>query len=397
MIIIENITKFMLRRLLIFSLVLLIVTGCSDNKKFGVEGLSESNKGKSISIYRVDVNTSVFIDSVKINRKGKFSLKVKASEPAFYQLGFSDYDFVTLLAQPGEKITITFPGKLLYENYSVKGSPWTSNIMLLDSALASTKIKIDSLRKEYDIAVNDPALKDREEQLNQEFVKVLKDQRMFNIGFILKNLRSFASIKAIYQKIDETTYVLYDSRDLQFLKLVSDTLFHYYPDSKQVRALKSNFEKEYQQLKINQINELAKSIPETKLDPSLMDINGKRILLSSLKGKYVLLCFWSAASSDCLAENLELKNYYQKYSKKGLEIYQVNLDTNPEVWKKAVSFDELPWISVREDDPLNPKTAIMYNVKILPTNYLYDKENNIIASNLHGKSLQVKLDQLFGN
>jgi len=396
-VIFEKRQEYMLKILLSLSLLLLIATGCSDRNSFRVEGRTESNEGRYIGIFRVDVDRPVLIDSVKINSRGKFRMKVDASEPDFYQLGFSDADFITLLALPGEKISISFMGKEIYDNYSVDGSPGTKSIMVLDSALASTKIKIDSLRKEYDKAINDQSLKEKEEQLNQEFVKVLKDQRMFNIGFILKNMRSFASIKAIYQRIDESTYVLYDSRDLQFLKIVSDTLFHYYPNSKHVRALKTNFEKEYSQMKLNKITELTKNLPETKLDPSLMDINGKRITLSSLKGRYVLLTFWSAASPDCLAENMDLKNYYKKYSQKGFEIYQVNLDTNAEAWKKAVNFDELPWINVREDDPLNPQTARLFNVKILPTNYLFDKEGSIIASNLHGKALEIKLFQLFGN
>jgi thiol-disulfide isomerase/thioredoxin len=387
----------MLKRLLIFSLVLLIAAGCSDKNSFRIDGRTENNKGRHIRIYRVDVDTPVLIDSVKISSKGSFRLRVEATEPDFYQIGFSGADFVTLLAQPGEKIKITFEGKNLYENYTVTGSPGTSSIMVLDSALAVTKTRIDSLRKEYNKILDDPALKEKEEQMNKAFVKLLKDQRMFNIDFILKHMRSFASIKAIYQRIDETTYVLYDSRDLQMLKIVSDTLFHYYPNSKHVRALKTNFEKEYNQMKLNKIAELTKDIPATRLDPSLLDINGKKITLSSIKGKYVLLTFWSAASSDCLAENLEFKNLYQKYGKKGFEIYQVNLDTDAEIWKKAVKYDELPWISVREDDPLNPQTAVLFNVKILPTNYLYDKEGSIIASNLHGKALQVKMVQLFGN
>jgi hypothetical protein len=75
----------------------------------------------------------------------------------------------------------------------------------------------------------------------------------------------------------------------------------------------------------------------------------------------------------------------------------VNLDVDAGTWKKAVNYDELPWINVREDDPLKPQTAVLFNVKILPTNYLYDKEGNIIASNLHGKNLQIKLTQLFEN
>ncbi len=88
-------------------------------------------------------------------------------------------------------------------------------------------------------------------------------------------------------------------------------------------------------------------LPPAKLDPELKDIDGKRISLSSLKGKYVLLTFWSFRSKECIVENLQFKEYYKKYKNKGFEIYQINLDESEQDWKKAVKFDELPWISTQ--------------------------------------------------
>ena len=373
----------------------LILYGCSDKGSFRIIGNIQNHEDEYVSISRVEVNTPVRIDSAKIRKEGSFRFNIKASEPDFYQLGFSEMDFITLLAEPGEEITIKFTGKYMAENYEVSGSPGTSKIMLLDSALARTKLLIDSLESAYEKSAGRPGFREKEEEINNEFLRVMKEQRMFSINFILKNLASFASIKALYQKIDETTYVLYDSRDLQFLKLVSDTLSHYYPDSKQVKALKANLEKEMSALFTNRIARLSKDLPETKLDPSLKDINGRRINLSSFLGKYVLLTFWSATSEDCVRENLRFKDLYKKYKSKGFEIYQINLDLNEETWTQAVKFDELPWISVREDDPVNPRNAVLYNVRILPANYLYDKSGNIIGTNLHGRSLELKLAQIF--
>jgi len=140
---------------------------------------------------------------------------------------------------------------------------------------------------------------------------------------------------------------------------------------------------------------MANSAPEVSLDPDLKDVNGKRIKLSSLKGKYVLLSFWSADSRDCITENLQLKSLYKTYSKRGFEIYQINLDTDESKWRNAVSFDELPWINTREDDPSNPVNAKYYNVRSLPANFLYDREGLLIGNNLHGRNLQIKLEQLF--
>ena len=231
--------------------------------------------------------------------------------------------------------------------------------------------------------------------LEAEFSGLVKAQRKKNIEFIINNINSLASIKALYQRINSTTYVLYDPHDLQYLKIVTDSLTRHYPNSKQVQALARDFEKEMNQMYASQIQQIAKTIPQTRLDPDLNNIEGKRIALSSLKGKYVLLAFWSVQSKECIAENLKLKELYKIYHKKGFEIYQINLDENEAIWKAEVKFDELPWISTREDDPGNPKNALLFNVKNLPANYLFDKESKIVASDLHGKDLQLKLEQLF--
>ena len=221
--------------------------------------------------------------------------------------------------------------------------------------------------------------------------------RKFNIGFILNNMSSLAAIKALYQRIDDQTYVLFETRDLQYLKIVSDSLQKYYPRSNHTKALLSNFTQEMNQFYARQLQTLSSTLPETKLDADLKDISGKRVKLSSLKGKYVLLTFWSVQSRESVSENLQLKEFYRNYNKKGFEIYQVNIDEDEEAWKTAVRFDELPWISTREDDPANPVVTRLYNVKSLPANYLYNPAGEIIATNIHGRTLQLKLNQLFNN
>ena len=384
-----------MKRILFFLASILIISGCKDKGTFYVVGFIKGDTRKYIYINRVDINTLVFIDSSKISKKGKFRFKIKTSEADFYQLGFSTSDFVTLLAEPGEKINLEFNGKYLFENYSVSGSAGSERLQFIDKTLAETKSKLDSLNTLYEKASAEPGFDIKGPALETEYTRLIREQRKKNIGFIIDNINSLAAIKALYQKINADTYVLYDPKDLQYLKIVTDSLTRHFPNSKHVKALARDFEKEMNQLYANQIKMIAKTLPETKLDPDLKDLAGKRIALSSFKGKYVLLTFWSVRSRECIQENLQLKEFYRIYSKKGFEIYQVNLDQSETDWKSAVKFDELPWISTREDDPLNPKNAILFNVKSLPSNFLFDKEGKIVTSNLHGKSLQLKLDQLF--
>ena len=384
-----------MKRIIFLLTLVIIITGCNHKKQFSVNGVIKDSKTKYIYLNKLDVDTPVLIDSAKISRKGSFRFKVKATGPDFYQLGFSTTNFITLLAEPGERINLLFNGKDLFENYSVKGSAGSAKLQVLDLFLAETKRKLDSLSTLYTKASHEPGFDVRGPLLDAEFKDLIKAQRKNNIVFIINNINSLASIKALYQKINPQTYVLYDQHDLQYLKIVSDSLTRHYPNSKQVQALARDFKKELNQMLFSQIEQISKNLPNTVLDPDLVNIAGKRISLSSLKGKYVLLTFWSAQSKDCIEENLQLKEFYKLYNKKGFEIYQINLDENEELWRAAVRFDELPWINTREDNPKDPKNALLFNVKTLPANYLFDKESKIIASNLHGKELQLKLDQLF--
>ena len=343
----------------------------------------------------MDVDNPIFLDSAKISGKGRFRFRIKASEVDFYQLGFSSADFITLLAEPGEKIRLVFEGKNLFEKYSVSGSSGSEKLMILDLTLAETKRKLDSLNAVYSKASAEVGFDVKKALLESEFKTLIHEQRRKNIEFIMNNINSLASIKAVYQKVNTDTYVLYDPHDLQYLKILTDSLTHHFPNSKHVKALSMDFQKELNQMYLGKMSEIVKSFPETKLDVVLKDNNGKRIALSSLSEKYILVTFWSILSKECVSENLQLKEIYKKYKNKGFEIYQINLDENESAWKSAVKFDELPWISTREDDPLNPVNAKLFNVKTLPKNFIFSRNGDIVATDLHGRSLLIKLEQLF--
>lgn len=386
-----------MKRMLPLLLVVIILTGCHKKDLFTINGTLKEKTEKVIYLNKLNINTLVLIDSSKVSKSGKFQFKVRSNDPDFYHIGYSDKEFVTILAEPGERIRVEFTGKSLLDGYYVTGSKGSEQVCMLEQRLAETKTRLDSLRNEYKKASGKPGFEEKEAVLNEKYVELVKDLRKKNIEFIIENLRSMASIMALYQKIDDDTYVLYDQRDLQYMKLVSDSLTSAYPNSANVKALTEDFKNELNRMYARQIQNIANTRTEMKLDPNLEDINGKRIALSSLKGKIVLLTFWSAQSKECIADNLQLKQLYSRYRNQGFEIYQINLDENPEVWKNGVRFDDLPWISTREDDPGNPVNARLFNVQALPANYLFDRSGEITGSNLFGRQLQIKLDQLLNN
>lgn len=388
-----------MKKFFLLLITLIMFYGCRNETMVTIRGKIKDNdtKREYIALNSVDINTTKLIDSTRIGRNGDFRFRLKSSGPDFYQVALSPDNFITLLAEPGEKIDLRFETRILYQQYSVNGSEGSELVKLLDDRLMKTERKLDSLSTIYARASEEPGFDSLRLQLENEYAGVVKAQRKSNIEFVINNISSLAAIKALFQKLQNDTYVLYDQRDLQYLKIVTDSLKVKYPDSRHTKLLVSTFEKEMEQYQARKITAMMDTLPEMKLDAVLKDIDGKKVALSSLKGKYVLLSFWSSGSRECIAENIQLKEFYRFYHRKGFEIYQVNLDEEEETWKAAVRFDELPWISVREEDPSNPKSAILFNVKSLPANFLFDPQGSIIGSNLHGKTLQLKLAQLFNN
>ena len=386
-----------MKRFLFLAVITIALFGCAKKKSFKITGSIPEKTSGYVYINRLELNIPILIDSAKINKNGSFKTKIKALIPEFYQVSLSADNFITLLAAPGEKINLTFSGAQLFDNYTVKGSEESEKIRYIDQSLIDTKKRLDSLSTAYQKASTEPDFETIGAELKNMYYDIIRLKRRTNIEFIINNLSSLATIKAIYQRFDDETYVLYEPRDLQYMKLASDTLSKYHPNSKQVQALIRDFDNELARFNANQITAMAEQVESVEINPALRNTEGRTVSLQSLRGKHVLLTFWSVYSQASVQENTELKQLYSRYNRRGFEIYQINLDADEELWKNAVRFEELPWISVREDDPSNPIIAQFFNVRELPANYLFDTQGNIIASNLHGRTLRIKLDQLFGN
>ncbi len=384
-----------MKKTVFFTLLIVSALACN-NEKTIISGNCPDGFGKYLYIERVNLNSPVFVDSARINRSGKFTIKLEDEEPSFYTLGFNSNEFITVIVEPGDRINIDFKGKRLQNDYSVEGSEESEKIRILDKKLGQTMIILDSLAAEYEESIEKGDNPERISLIEQEYTSVLNEQRNQNIAFILDNLSNLSAIKALYQKVNENTYVLYKQLDLQYLKLVSDSLGKYYPGITLTENLQENLDDEINMMYINRISSAAEELSTVNLDANLEDLNGVRVKLSELMNdNYVLLTFWSAESKECISNNLFLKQMYQLYHNKGFEIYQVNLDSDESLWKSSVRFDELPWVNVREDDVSYPVTAIMFNVTSLPANYLFDMNGEIIGKDLIGRSLQIKLGQIF--
>ena len=131
--------------------------------------------------------------------------------------------------------------------------------------------------------------------------------------------------------------------------------------------------------------------PEINLPSVDRSVNYK---LSDLRGKLVLINFWTSMNAPCSYENLNQVNTYNKYKDKnftnanGFTIYSVSLDSNLENWKKAIVKDKLSWpYQVCDLKGRASEVVAAYGVTSIPYNYLIDGNGVVLAVNLRGAKL----------
>jgi len=181
---------------------------------------------------------------------------------------------------------------------------------------------------------------------------------------------------------------------LQVMKTAASALYSIYPKSEQVAALYNNTLQFVRQEQAAKMRKFLEEQGQNSPDIVLPNPDGKKIALSSLRGKAVLLQFWAAVDQGSRIQNPVLVELYKKYKHKGFEIYQVSVDQNRAEWLDAIDKDKLNWINVGDMEG-SITAARTYNIQSIPYNYLMDKEGKIVGKNLKGPALNKAVAQLF--
>lgn len=311
----------------------------------------------------------IAIDSVRVLGE-RFMLRIKDKKslnPKQYAIrtkAFSDYKIFWV-----ENKSLNFSGiKGNFKNAIIDGSVFQRHMESFDRLTLPIEILIDSLRRNF--GTTDSVIWKQIVSLEEE----LKDQM---IRFVEQNPSSLSAayILSVYCR--------------QWGRKTADGLYQ----KLSVNAKQSEFGK-----KVKQFTFLNKEVAVGSMyvDFTLPDSSGAPIRLSSLKGSYILLEFWASWCAPCRRENPSLVAQYHKYKIRGFEIVGVSHDISASQWKKAIAHDQLAWPNVSALKGSEYDVAMIYGIYEIPTNYLIAPDGKIIAKNLRGEQLTIKLKQIFG-
>lgn len=117
--------------------------------------------------------------------------------------------------------------------------------------------------------------------------------------------------------------------------------------------------------------------PERAPQASFTTLEGKRIELSELKGRMVLVNFWATSCPGCIAEMPRLIDSYRQYQAKGFEIVAVAMSyDSPSHVVSYVKKNGLPFPVALDSDGTLAK--VFGDVQVTPTAFIIDPQGNVV-------------------
>jgi thiol-disulfide isomerase/thioredoxin len=374
----------------IFTLTLLLfaaLASCGGSSKNKLTGTIGNADGKYLVLEKIENNMPTPIDTVKLNKEGKFAFDLPTGKPEFYRLKLEDNVLIVCLDSSNHAV-ITGDARSLSETYKVTGSK--NSEIICDFYTEVNKLTKERAGLEAQMRGMNYADTAKIMALQSQMEMVIKKMSDVTKAFIDKNPTSPALV--VMQGF------LNPMTDLAYFKKIEKALAASMPHSvyhDQISTYISQAEYQMQQMEAQKQAESMIQIGTPMSEIKLPNPEGKELSLMSLKGKVVLVDFWASWCGPCRKENPNVVALYDKLHDKGFEVFSVSLDQKKENWVQAIAADHLKWPNhVSDLGYWNSVVVKQFGINSIPFTILVDKKGNIAAKGLRGPALDQKVEEL---
>lgn len=347
--------------------------------EYSINGTTDLADGEMIYLSYTVTPDSVFKDSVAV-ANGTFVFNGNVTTPAMAYLSSAAAredrnkrrGFVI---QPGS-LTVDLSGED-YTKAPVSGSELTAQLDSVGNYVDESNAKIAALAEQLAAAENDTV---KAKELENQIEALYNDQDDYQINFAKTHTSSFVA-------------------PMVFRRVI------YNLSLDQLKEVFNSWTPEVQESATSLADYIA-NMENVQPGKDAVEISGKDqndadVKLSDLKGKVVLLDFWATWCGPCRRSLPHVKEIYEKYNDKGLEVLCVSLDNDEADWKDFIAnsgqgMEKYHHVYERGCG-WNSKDAAHYAVRSIPAKFLIDRDGKIIGKFSSDDELDAKLSEIFAD
>ena len=374
------------------SLAAMVVCSCG-GQKFHVNGAITEARDSMLYLENMSLSDGVVrIDSARLDESGVFAFTGDAPEaPEFYRLRIAG-QMVNLSIDSTETVTVKASYPTMATGYEVTGSENCQKIKGL--ALKQIDLTARAMAVQRDTHLGMRATADSIDRMVEAYKDDVKRNYIFR-----EPMKAYAYF-ALFQTLGNM--LIFNPRqnkdDVKVFAAVATSWDSYYPEALRGKNLHNIAIEGMKDVRLVESQLQGQPIDASKVNMSniinitLLDNKGQKRSLTDLKGQVVMLDFHLFATRESTERIMLLRDIYNRYHARGLEIYQVSVDPDEHFWKTQTA--ALPWVSVWDADGANSKNLVNYNVQSVPTYFLIDRSNSLYKRDVQIKDLDAEIQKL---
>ena len=386
----QDTNRAIMRGVIAMALIVLLVcwlflsmVSCTDGgPRVSVQGTILGAQDSTLVLEAMTLEGVQPLDSVRLKADGTFAFTVPADStaiPEFYRLRIAS-QVINFVVDTLADITVEGPYARMAIDYDIQGN--AASRVMKSISLLNIQLQQQLTTLGADASLSALEKQERALQMVERYKRTLK------ADYILRDPASAAAYFALFQTIG--SQMLFnpedDRSDIQFFAAVATQWDTRYPHHRRTENLKNIALRGLRNTRPPRAVELeidGEKIHETGIiDFGFPDIKGVERRLSELHDNVVLLDFTAYSLPNSQQRVMELRELYNDYHARGLEIYQVSVDADAHFWKTMC--EQLPWVCVYCAEGVANDMVRLYGVQSLPTFFLIGR----------GSELQARGDQI---